>query len=495
MTLIAPVSEEELYGRCLKLIRSGAALKGETVKALCGAVTDYLAGHPDEAFDIDSVRNREALSILCKALGRRPSAPVELLRYIVYEATGQTLLIQSADMLALVRGNAEKFDFRQLSQAELDALASIFYRFKNLLLAFRTQEDYDRTRRAFVQKPSCNRAVVNRIRRAAPRLHVPMRKGFWETLLSASVSEEELRARLGGVSAFKLVTLLQTIRERLLTNPGEPVMYLVRNGSVWLQDAPQREDRRDYLEMLERVLHGRLVEILSAKACSVRFPEQLTLACPASEKAFVGNFPFGSCYAMSDHNFFGIYWRQEWGCHDFDISFVDWSGAKTGWNAAYNTGQTFYSGDMTDADPEASELMYCREGCPDGTVYCSRFNGREGSRFRFFFGRQDIADVTLNYMVDPNAKVVDEELVSDRREKMLAVVSGGWIFLMDLATGRGRVSSGRDAGRKEAVIARKARCFLSLRELLLEAGFTETAENPQLDLTDLKKDTLLGLFA
>ena len=198
---------------------------------------------------------------------------------------------------------------------------------------------------------------------------------------------------------------------------------------------------------------------------------------------------------MSDHNFFGIYWRQEWGCHDFDISFVDWSGAKTGWNAAYNTGQTFYSGDMTDADPEASELMYCREGCPDGTVYCSRFNGREGSRFRFFFGRQDIADVTLNYMVDPNAKVVDEELVSDRREKMLAVVSGGWIFLMDLATGRGRVSSGKDAGRKEAVIARKARCFLSLRELLLEAGFTETAENPQLDLTDLKKDTLLGLFA
>lgn len=495
LTLIAPVSEEELYGRCLKLIRSGAALKGETVKALCGAVTDYLAGHPDEAFDIDSVRNREALSILCKALGRRPSAPVELLRYIVYEATGQTLLIQSADMLALVRGNAEKFDFRQLSEAETAKLASIFYRFKNLFLAFRTQENYDAKRAICIQKASVNRPVINHLRRMAPKLHKPMRTGFWEGLLAASVSEEELRDRLDGVSAFKLVTLLQTIRERLLTNPGEPVMYLVRNGSVWLQDAPQREDRREYLEMLERVLHGRLVEILSAKACSVRFPEQLTLACPASEKAFVGNFPFGSCYAMSDHNFFGIYWRQEWGCHDFDISFVDWSGAKTGWNAAYNTGQTFYSGDMTDADPEASELMYCREGCPDGTVYCSRFNGREGSRFRFFFGRQDIADVTLNYMVDPNAKVVDEELVSDRREKMLAVVSGGWIFLMDLATGRGRVSSGRDAGRKEAVIARKARCFLSLRELLLEAGFTETAENPQLDLTDLKKDTLLGLFA
>ena len=33
------------------------------------------------------------------------------------------------------------------------------------------------------------------------------------------------------------------------------------------------------------------------------------------------------------------------------------------------------------------------------------------------------------------------------------------------------------------------------REILLEAGFTETADNPQLDLTDLKKDTLLALFS
>ena len=495
LTLIAPITEEELYARCLKLLESGAALKGETAKALCSAVTDHLSAHPEEAFDIDSVRNREALSILCKALGRRPSAPVDLLRYIVYEATGETLLIQSDDMLGRIRQNADKFDFRQLSEAETAKLASIFYRFKNLFLAFRTQENFDTKRTICIQKASVNRAVINHLRRMAPKLHKPMRPGFWEGLLAASVSEEELSARLDGVSNFKLVTLLQTIRERLLTGAGEPAMYIIRNGSVWLKDAPQREDRRAYLEMLERVLRTRLVENLSAKACSVRFPEELILACPASEKTFVGNLPFGSRYRMSDHNFFGIYWRKEWGCHDFDISFVDWSGAKTGWNAAYNTGETFYSGDMTDANPEAAELMYCKEGCPDGTIYCNRFNGKEDSRFRFYVGRQKIVKVRENYMVDPNAKVIDEELVSDRREKMLAIVSGGWIFLMDLATGRSRVSSGKDAGKKEAVIARKARCFLSLRELLLEAGFTETADHPQLDLTDLKKDTLLALFS
>lgn len=493
-TLILPMTGEELYRRCLALLQGGAALKSATAAALCSAVTDWLEKHPDTPFDIDAIRNREGLSILCKALGRRPSRPVDLLRYILYETTGGTLLIQSDAVLQEIRRSTAPFDFRQLSQAELDGLAGIFYRFKDLFLAFRTQENYDAKRKAIVLRPAPNRAAINRLRRAAPRHHVPMQKGFWESLLAADVSEEALRTRLDEVSSFKLVTLLQTIRERLLTQPGDPVMYLIRNGSLWMKDAPQRENCREYLQMLERVLHERLVQNLSAKACSVRFPEGLTLTCPTSEKNFVGNLPFGSCYAMSDHNFFGIYWREEWGTHDFDISFVDWSGAKTGWNAAYNTGEVIYSGDMTEADPEAAEILFCREGCPDGTVYCNRFEGGEGSRFRFFLGRQEIAELSANYMVDPNAKVIDEELVSDRREKMLAVVSGGWIFLMDLATGRGRVSGGADAGRKEAVIARKARCFLSLRELLLEAGFTET-KDPEIDFRDLKKDTLLELFA
>ena len=197
---------------------------------------------------------------------------------------------------------------------------------------------------------------------------------------------------------------------------------------------------------------------------------------------------------MTAHNFFGIYWRAEWGCPDFDISFVDWEGGKTGWNAEYDTGKTLYSGDMTEARPEAAELLYVREGCPDGTVFCDRYSGREGSRFRLDFGRQESVDVTENYMVDPNAKVVDEELVSDRQEKMLAIICGGWIYLCDLSNGSRRVSGGQDAGRKEAVMARRAHCFLSLRDLLLEAGFTESDKDPALDLTCLKKDTLLALF-
>ena len=494
-TMIVPITQEELYRRCLAVVDSGAALKVETVRALCGPVAEHVAAHPDEPFDLFALRNREAVSILCESLGVRPEEPVALLRYILYRTTGQTLLIQSDAMLGKVRANADKFDFHELTQQELDALASIFYRFKDLFLAFRTVEEYDQKRNAFVLRPSVSRPVINRIRRAAPKRHVPMQAGFWESLLAGEVGEQELRARLDGIGNFKLVTLLQAVRERLLLRPGDTQMYLIRNGSTWFREAPEREPDRDYLYMLERVLRERLVRNLAPKACRVRFPEGgLRLTCPASEKNFLGNLPFGSSYPVSDHNFFGIYWRGAWGTEDFDLSFVDWSGAKTGWNAEYNTGQTLYSGDMTSANPEASEVIYCKESLPAGSIYVNRYNGAPGSRFRFFFGQQDIVNLTENYMVDPNALHISEELVSDRREKMVGVVCLGRIWLMDLGVGEGRVSDGEDAGRKEAVIARKAQCFLPLREVLLEAGFTESDE-PELDLRELKKDTLLSLFA
>jgi len=200
---------------------------------------------------------------------------------------------------------------------------------------------------------------------------------------------------------------------------------------------------------------------------------------------------------MSENNFFGIYWRNEWGTRDFDISFVDLSGRKTGWNAAYNTGATFYSGDMTNADPEASEIHYCKGLCPDGIVFCNRYNGEEGSRFRFFFGQEEVVDLKRGFMVDPNNMVVNEDVLSGPRQTMLAAVCGGKIILMSLAVGNSRVSSGSDAADKVAILSRKADSFLELKPLLFKAGFTEArdGETPSLDLSDVNKDTLINLFS
>jgi len=100
-------------------------------------------------------------------------------------------------------------------------------------------------------------------------------------------------------------------------------------------------------------------------------------------------------------------------------------------------------------------------------------------------------------MVDPNSMVVNEDLTSDLRQSMIAAVSGGKIFMMSLGVGNSRVSAGMDASDKASIIARKAACFVDLKSLLLKSGFTEAAENEQaeLDLGDLRKDTLISLFS
>ncbi|MBR1927542.1 MAG: hypothetical protein IJ840_07335 [Bacteroidales bacterium] len=502
-TLIRPISEDELYDRCVGLVSSGIALNSLTVKAVCEAIVDYITQRPEAEVDIDSVRNREALSILSSALGQRPSDPVALLRFIVYESTGVTLLIKNADLVGRIKRTANQFDFNKLTEEEKDALATVFYRFKDLLLAFRTHETrfFDTVKKEMVTEPSPSRKVINQIRRRAEKLHKPLRPGFWETVLAGERPLEEVESRLDSISAFKTVSLLQTVRERLLMmdSPSKR-MFLIRDGKAFV--APVEEEAfkglREYYSSLASLFERRLVGILSPKACAVRFPSKMTLSCPTSEKNFIGNYPFGSWYPLSENNFFGIYWRNEWGTRDFDISFVSLGGTKIGWNADYHDpAHAVYSGDMTNADPEASEIFYCKGTCDDGIIFCNRYNGEEGSRFRFFFGQQEITDLRQNYMVDPNSVDVNEDVVSGPRQMMLGAVCGGKIFLMSFGVGNARVSSGMDAADKSAIIARKAACFVELKPLLLKAGFREAAEGEhvELDLENLHKDTLIRLFS
>ena len=484
-TYIDVISEQALFERCRDMLYAGIALKSETVRLLCDAIKEGIKKGVG-TIDIDAVRNREGQAVLCKILDRHPSDPVGLLRYIVYVATYETLLIRSPYLLDSIRRGAKKFDFTTLNATELEKLASVFYRFKPLFLAFKSGTS------------TPNRIIINRLRRMAPRFHRPLQPGFWTSLLGSRPPLETVKEKLGEPTSFKLVSLLQCIRERLLmTDQKHPLqMYIIRNGKLFVAPPKFRADASaiEYYRSLEKLLEGELVRRLSSKACLVRFPSEMHLTCPSSEKNFIGNLPFGSYYPMRGHNFFGIYWRNEWGAYDFDLSFINWKGVKVGWNEHYNTGVTVYSGDLTDANPEASEIIYCKDICPDGTIMCNRYDGAHGSRFRFFFGQEDIVDLKAGYMVRPDSIAVSEDVTSDSAEKMLGIICGARIFLMDLGAGESRVSGASHPGEKELIMARKALSFIDLRELLLKAGFTES-ETPDLDLSSLTKDTLITLFS
>jgi hypothetical protein len=131
----------------------------------------------------------------------------------------------------------------------------------------------------------------------------------------------------------------------------------------------------------------------------VKLPDNINFMVPKSEKSFIGNLPIGSYIPLTDKNaIIGINWKQADGARDLDLSYVDIDDKKTGWNSDYtNDGNTIiYSGDMTLANPEATELLYAKEGkFLPGIVKVNLYNGNDNSKFKFFVATEDYEKMSL----------------------------------------------------------------------------------------------------
>ncbi|MCB1144347.1 MAG: hypothetical protein KDK54_18990 [Leptospiraceae bacterium] len=94
----------------------------------------------------------------------------------------------------------------------------------------------------------------------------------------------------------------------------------------------------------------------------------------------------------------GIYWRNDWGVRDMDISALNISG-KVGWDSYYNqSNELLYSGDITNAPKGAVEYLYAQNGLSDPTLITNNiFNGEETASYKIILGRGD--DINYDYML------------------------------------------------------------------------------------------------
>jgi hypothetical protein len=497
--VIGVATVEEVVSRCIGMLTSGIAMSNDMVTSC----VDYIVNHRDaipEDFAVEDVQNREAMIQICDRLNIHPRRGLEIVRWMVYKATGNALLIKDRKTIETIKANANTINFGIFDQRDMVELSKVFFRFKPIFLAFKTNR--------------WNKKAINDIRRMADKNHVPMKEGFWQTVLGDQKPYEEIRARVGELTSFKIVSLIQTINERfILAVDGGKQAYFIRNGRAWVdQDGSKVSFDLNYLKEVRSILYGDLVRRLSAKAGIVRFPKSIDLACPVSEKKFAGNVPYGTAYRLSDHNYFGIYWREADGTRDFDLSFTNEGGSKIGWNASYRSGEeVLFSGDMTSARPDATEILYFRGGTrQEGILWNNRFSGREGSKFRYFMGRQVINNLTSNYMVDPNTVEFEEWTVSENAQEMMGVVMDNKIYPCKFGFGQSIVSRGFSSVEKFQMMKRKLNSSVDLKKLLLDAGFTEWKEGmtkfdpetekevpvtPDYDFTSVDKDTLINLFS
>ena len=527
--VIMPATDEEIYNRCIKMLQSGIALESETLEILI----DYIVKEEryiKYGLNIDTIKNKEAVIMLMDATNIYGADPFNMLRYFVFKATGKAMLIKDRRTIQTIKENASKVDFTRLSETECNILASVFYRFKPLFLAFKHTASVEsakvfqneafrkaasKLKAAVAGKPT-NASVINHIRRLAVSAHKPFKPGFWETIITEEKPLTEVADRLAkdGITNFKKITLMQAILAKLQNASGK--MYVIRNGKMWVrEDAPKvSQNMNTYLMRVYGMLEDSIVNSIKDKACTVRYPKNVNLTVPTSEKNFIGNYPFGTSVDMgNDHNVIGIYWRNEWGTRDFDLHLADINGYSYGWNASYadKGNKIIFSGDMTNAEPEATELFYISKTCPDCKVSVSQFSGSSKSQFKFFVARENrsnMKDRGYNAynghecpMCDPNNVKAEFIIpVDNERDKQCALIVDNKVYLMDLTQGGGRVPNQKYAQVYIENLKNKCRSFVDLKPILEKAGFTFVEDGDEktevaLDLTQLSKDTLIDLFS
>ena len=504
---IMPCTEEDVYNRCIDMLTSGIAMKQNTIETVVDYVVEYVKMNKllaSDEFDIDVIANREAMTLLCDELDITPNKKFDLFRYIMYKTTGSTLIIKNTATINAIKSSNTQFDFTTLSEKQLIGLASIFYRFKPLFLAFK--KTFKRNCYYSTSVTSINATVINKIRRMALKYHTPLAESVMANMLNKVYDSTVLIENITKMNTFQIIRLMNTIIERV-DHKDEKTMYIIRNGKMFVKDGKSYHGMINYYATVFNILQDELVSRLSEKATYVKYPKNMVLACPTSEKNFVGDLPFGTYMDLKDSDsFVGIYWREEWGTRDFDLSVLDLNGRKIGWDSIYysENQDVVYSGDMTSARPEATEIMLFKKGAPDGSVMVNRYNGRNGSKFRFFGGVEPNMKPRLNYMVDPNFIKFSADVVSDTTQQTIGLLNDGKFYVMALGSGNSIVSYQKGSTQNERYYATvlKAKSYLKLTEVLSKAGFIdvdsvdELPEDTQvLDLTQISRDTLINLFS
>ena len=356
-----------------------------------------------------------------------------MVRFAVYHLTGRTLLIKNKELIydLRMRTTNDKMIYihNQMIKFGLEELSSVFFRYKPIFLALRVQGSH-------------MRELTNKLRKLANKHHKPFVAGYWETILTKKdFNVQELMSKVKSLSNFKLVRLIKAIDVKSSSSASK--FFLIRNGKTFIKENYDTVVPSRLLWMREIFMESLVSNIKEKQLGRVKLPTNMRLAVPTSEKTYVGNIPFGSYIIPSKSNsIFGINWFGSDGAQDLDLSFMSLDGSKIGWNSTFYSDEKniVYSGDMTSANPEACEYMFCKYGLEDGIISVNAYNAQPDSKYRFFVGQTN-DDFTVSRETPSESMIDFSAPMSITGESCIGFYVDGRIYFSDLNQGGGRVSS------------------------------------------------------
>lgn len=506
LVVIKGYTKQELRDKLLKLLNSGIALKEDTITNAAD-VALFVDVNREE---VEKIKNKEVRVILYNYLGMVPKAPVEFLRYAVYISTDKTLLIKSKELINEIKENKNikivKLFKEYDKKYELKRLAEIFYRFKPIFLAFRTNREL--------------KSIVNKIRKLAVHCHKPMLEDYLNTI-TAKIKKSEIDAyddehldkskleiELKRVNIFRKIRLAYALKFR--TKNVDSILYRIRNGKAYATDF--HFEKREVAKRFLAIVIDSIVKDVSknVKGKKIYIPDYINYSLPATEKQFTGNFPSGTYISIPNDMIVGIHWENvKHNTIDLDLSLISPSVGKIGWDSNYRTEDRgiLFSGDITNALNGAAELFYIQRQLKDSFILFLNYYNYDSEvkvPFKIIVAKEEAKDFGENYMVNPNniVSVVQSEI--SQRQKILGLLittsEKSRFYFVETSIGMSITSS----NSKYVENARKYlmgfyQNSIELEDILLKAGAFLTNDvkaDYDIDLSpeSLEKDSILNLL-
>ena len=463
--VINSYTKEEFIDKALGLLKSGIALKEETVNDLISLLVDEL----DYKFTGDEgIKNKEAIVKIAELYNVFPKNNVEFFRYIIYRTTGETLLIKNDNLISKIKSS--NFNpSQQFKDFGLDNLSEIFNRFKPLFLGF---------------KDRCPK-TINKLSKLSKKNHKPLVQNPLNNVTSIKLEESDLHW-LENATIFSLFKALQALYSRIYGQ--NTFMYRIRNGKSWLRE---KQTNSENLEHNFNLIMDFMKSKYSLNGKSFYLPSDVKYALPTSEKMFVGNIPTGTKF-LGDNLAVGIYWENEWGATDLDLSAINIDG-KVGWNSSYNQNNNLlYSGDITSAPNGAVEYLYAKDNVPTSLVRNNVFRGNDNCDYKIVIGKGD--NIDRNYMMNPSKLFAEVKCQSVQKQTILGIFSTGEFTILNFGEGHLRVSTGNSEKPIEALMYQWSNP-LTFNWMVSELGGivkdTEKDVDYNFSLDNLQKDSFL----
>ncbi len=500
LVIIKGYTEQELKSKLVNFLSLGVALKEDTKKD----VIDVALSLKFTEDEVLAVKNKEVKISLFDYLGLIPKSPVEFLRYMIYKSTNRTLIIKNRGTIAEIKTKDNLAVLALLNKYErkygLGNLASIFYRFKPLFLAFRTNSNL--------------KAVINKIRRLASTYHEPMQEDLLNNITNrisnGTIKMKEVKEALSRVNTFRKIRLAYALKFR--TAKRESIMYRIRNGKSYATNFSYT--KIEEAKKVLKVVLGSIAEdvAVNVKGKKIYVPENINYTLPATEKQFTGDIPSGSYVIVPKNLLVGVHWENLSGSRvDLDLSMMNANVGKLGWDGYYrsNFGSILFSGDVVDAPKPngASEFFYISEQANNSyLLMLNHFTHAYVTGevpFKIIIASEAVNKLDKNHIVNPNNVVyIAKSVISDKQKTLGLIVTTPEENRFYFA----EATLGDSISSYNANYTEHSRRYLldyyqngiELKDLLEEAGakIVKNSEKCDIDLSleNIQRDTILNLF-